>query len=69
MVPEFRYLHVESVVEVHGEVMKDVEDRVARESRAFGALCRPVFQDKKLSFKTKRMVYCAMVMGLLLYRA
>ena len=64
---EFKYLG--SVVEAHGEVLKDVEDKIARASRAFGALCRPVFQDNNLSLKTKRMVYRAVVMGVLLYGA
>ena len=66
-VPEFRYLG--SIVEAHGEILKEVEDRIARASRAFGALCRPVFQDNKLSLETKRMVYRAVVMGVLLYGA
>ena len=66
-VTEFKYLG--SVVEAHGEVLKDVEDKIARASRAFGALCRPVFQDSNLSLKTKRMVYRAVVMGVLLYGA
>ena len=67
VVPDFRYLG--SIVEAHGEVLKDVEDRIARASRAFGALCRPVFQDRSLSLRTKRMVYRAVVMGVLLYGA
>ena len=61
VVPDFRYLG--SIVEAHGEVLKDVEDKIAR------ALCRPVFQDRSLSLRTKRMVYRAVVMGLLLYGA
>ena len=67
VVPEFSYLG--SIVEVHGEVQKDVEDKIARASRAFGVLCRPVFQDKGLSLKTKRMMYRAVVMGVLLHGA
>ena len=67
VVPEFRYLG--SIVEKHGEVTEDVVDKIARASRAFGALCRPVFQDSNLSIKTKRMVYRAVVMGVLLYGA
>ena len=67
VVPEFRYLG--SIVEMHGEVLKDVEDKIARASRAFGVLCRPVLQDKGLSLKTKKMVYRAVVMGVLLYGA
>ena len=64
-VPDFR---LGSIVEVHGETLKEVEDRIARASRAFfGALCRPVFQYNKLSLETNRMVYRAVVMGMLLY--
>ena len=47
----------------------DVEDRVASVSHAFGALCRPVFHDGGLSLRTKRMVYRAAVLGVLLYGA
>ena len=47
-------------MEMYGEVLKDVEDNIAR---AFGVLCRPVFQDNGLSLKTKRVVYRAVVMG------
>ena len=66
-VSSFRYLG--SVLESHGEIRMDVEDRVARASRAFGALCRPVFCNGSLSRKTKRMVYCVAVLGVLLYGA
>ena len=44
-----------------------MEDRIARASRAFHALCRAVFQDNQLSLETTRMVYRAEVMGVLLY--
>ena len=45
------------MVEVQGEILKDVEDRIAKASRAFGTICKPVFQDRHLSMKTKGMVY------------
>ena len=45
----------------------EVEQRIALTSRAFGALRRPVFGDKDLSLKTKRLVYRAVVLGVLLY--
>ena len=61
----FRYLG--SVLESHGEIRMDVEDGVARASRAFGALCRPVFCNGSLSRKIKRMVYHATVLDVLLY--
>ena len=50
-------------------MLLDVEDKIARASRAFGALCRPVFNDGNLSRGTKRMVYRAAVLGVLLYGA
>ena len=40
-----------------------------RASIAFGKLCRPVLQDSSLSMKTNRMVYHAVVLGVLLYGA
>ena len=39
----------------------EVEKRIAAASRAFGALCRAVFQDRTLSVLTKRLVYQACV--------
>ena len=60
-VSSFKYLG--SVLESHGEIRMDVEDRVARASHA---LCRPVFCNGSLSRKTKRMVYRAAVLGVLL---
>ena len=67
VVPDFRYLG--AIMESKGEIMKDVEERIARASKAFGALCRPVFRDSSLSLVTKRMVYRAVVLGVLLYGA
>ena len=67
VISEFKYLGTE--VETQGETLKDVENRIARASSAFGALCRPVFQDNSLFMKTKRMVYRAVVLGVLLYGA
>ena len=67
VVDAFKYLG--AVVEGKGEVLLDVEDKIARASRAFGALCRPVFNDGNLSRRTKRIVYRAAVLGVLLYGA
>ena len=58
-----------SVVESHGGVMLDLDDKIARASRAFGALQKPVFRDGSLSLVTKKVVYQAMVLGVLLYAA
>ena len=48
-VSSFRYLG--SVLESHGEIRMDVEDRVARASHAFGALCRHVLCNGSLTQK------------------
>ena len=64
-VKEFKYLG--SIVEARGGVVKEVGERIAKASRAFGALRMPVFRDSNLSLATKRMVYRAVVLGVLLY--
>ena len=46
----------------------EIDRRIASASRAFEALCC-VFDDSHLSLKTKRMVYQACVVSVLLYRA
>ena len=58
-----------SIIEASGNIKMEVEDRIGQASRAFGALHRPVFGDKDLSLKTKRLVYNAVVLGALLYGA
>ncbi len=60
----FKYLG--STIEGNGSIKNDVEDRIAKASRAFGDLKRPVFGDKDLSLATKRLVYRAVVLGVLL---
>ena len=57
----FKYLG--SFVEAHGCVLLDVQGA----SQVFGALRHSVFHDGSLSLSTKRMVYCSMVLGVLLY--
>ena len=37
-------------------------ERIAKASKAFGALRMPVFRDSNLSLKTKRLVYKAVVL-------
>ena len=64
-VKEFAYLG--SIVDSYGDILKDVENRIAHASRAFGALRRSVFMDSGLSLRTKRLVYRAVVLGVLLY--
>ncbi len=64
-VKEFKYLG--SIIEDRGGVVKELGERIAKASRAFGALSMPVFRDSNLSLKTKRRVYKAVVIGALLY--
>ncbi len=64
-VSEFKYLG--SLAESRGGIVKEVGERIAKASRAFGALRKAVFRDNNLSHKTKRLVYKAAVLGVLLY--
>ena len=49
-----------------GGIMKEVRERIAKASRAFGALKDPVFRDKNLSLSTNRIVQKAVVLATLL---
>ena len=53
--------------EAKGGVGKDVCERIAKASCAFGMLKEPVFRDRNLSITTKRLVYNSVVLGVLLY--
>ena len=64
-VDDFKYLG--SVLEAKGGIVKEVGERIAKASRAFGALKEPVFRNSNLSYRTKRLVYRAVVLGVLLY--
>ena len=66
-VADFKYLG--AIIEESGGVRKDVEDRIAKASRAFGTLRRSVFEHKDITLSTKRVVYRSEVLGLLLYGA
>jgi hypothetical protein len=52
-----------------GEMTTDVVIRIAKAARAFGCLRKSIFQDKGLSIVTKREVYRAVVLSVLLYGA
>ena len=67
MADKFPYLG--SLIDSSGRATVDVERGVAQASRAFGALRKAVFLDKNLSQKTKRKVYDACVLSVLLYGA
>ena len=64
---EFKYLG--AIIEPHGGIERDAQDKVARALRAFGALSKPVFCDDDLSLLPKTLVYHAVVLGVLLYGA
>ena len=66
-VDEFPYLG--SMIASSGRIDVDVESRIAKASRAFGALRKAVFLDKDLTLRTKRKVYQACVTSVLLYGA
>ena len=55
-------------MEGKGEILLDVEYKIARASRAFGALCKPVFNDGNLSRRTEDGVQGCSV-GVLLFGA
>ena len=66
-VEEFPYLG--SLVDSSGNMDADVSRRVAQASKAFGALRKAVFLDKDLKMSTKKRVYNACVLSVLLYGA
>ena len=55
------------MLEANGGIVEEVGERIAKAARAFGSLKGPVFSNSNLSYKTKRMVYKAVVLGVLLY--
>ena len=64
-VEQFPYLG--SVVAASGKIDADVDRRITQASSAFGALRKSVFLDRDLSLVTKRKVYQACVLSVLLY--
>ena len=66
-VKEFPYLG--SVVAASGRIDSDIDNRIAKASKAFGALRRAVFLDKNLTLRTKQKIYQACVLSVLLYGA
>ena len=53
----------------NGEVQNEVKIRISKAARAFGCLQKSIFQDRRLSVETKRRVYEATVLSVLLYGA
>ncbi len=64
-VNEFQYLG--SVIAENGRIDSEVDMRIANASKAFGALRQSVFSDKILTINTKRRIYQACVLSVLLY--
>ena len=64
-VEHFSYLR--SVVSSNGRIEAEVDHRIAKASKAFGALKRAVFKDQNLTVTTKQKVYEACVLSVLLY--
>ena len=64
-VNEFPYLG--SVVESSGRMTSDIAKRITQASKAFEALKKSVFLDHDLNISTKRKVYQACVLSVLLY--
>ena len=59
--------YLRSLIAESGRSHEEVDRRIARASRDVGTLRRAVFKDSNLSVKTKRSVYNACVMSVLLY--
>ena len=64
-VHEFQYLG--SLIVDSGRTHAEVDKRIANVSKAFGAPIRAVFKDAHLTVATKRHVYGACVLSVLLY--
>ena len=67
VVDSFTYLG--SVLSADGALDKGLTSRLAKASRAFGALQKPIFGCSGLSIKSKRLVYKAIVLPTLFYGA
>ena len=67
VVQDFTYLGAN--ISRDGQITSEVTRRIARAARVFGCLRVPVFKNKDLSLATKRAVYRAVVLAVLLYGA
>ena len=65
IVQDFTYLG--GNISRDGEITSEVTRRITRAARAFGCLRVPVFKNKDLSLATKRAVYRAVVLAVLLH--
>ena len=62
-------LYLGSVVSSDGEISENIKCRLAKSSHVFGYLRHRIFAIVCLSLRTKRMVYQATVLAVLLYGA
>jgi len=67
MVKDFTYLG--SKLSCEGESTAEISCHIAKASKAFGCLRVPIFLNQTLSIDTKRAVYKAVVIPVLLYGA
>ena len=67
MVDKFTYPG--STISRNGELKDEIACRVGKAARAFGSLKKPIFQNHRLCIATKRSVYRAVVLLVLLYGA
>ena len=65
LVEDFTYL--DSKITEDWEVRKEVETRIGKASMTFGYLQKSIFQNHRLVVRTKREVYRATVLSVLLY--
>ena len=65
MVNKFVYLG--SCVSEDSEPSEEVSSHIGKASKAFGSLRQPIFRNQQMSVDTKRSVYKAVVMPILLY--
>jgi len=63
----FKFTYLGSHMTSDGELDREIEKRIAAASRALGALCHAVFWNRTLSVLTKRLLYQACVLSVLLY--
>ena len=66
-VNQFQYLG--SIISPNGQIDAEIDRCIANASKAFGELRQAVFRDHNLSITTKRLIYQACVLSILLYGA
>lgn len=62
-----KFMYLGSLIDNNGRMDAEVDRRIASASRVFGALHSAVFKDRHLNITTKRKVYQACALSVLLY--